>query len=52
MEIKRIHSREQAMQRIRMAKERKAKAVEEMKSILTEICIKETGKAPTSFEVL
>lgn len=39
-------------ERLKAAKARKAKAVEEMKQILTDICIKQTGKAPTSFQVL
>lgn len=47
-----VTKREDAIRRLNAAKAVKAKAVEEMKLILTEICIKQTGKAPTSFEVL
>lgn len=39
-------------ERLKAAKARKAKAVEEMKQILTDICIKQTSKAPTNFQVL
>lgn len=45
-------TREIVIERLKKARIRKAKAVEEAKQILTDICIKETGKAPTHFEVL
>lgn len=45
-------TREIVIERLRKTRERKAKAVEEAKQILTDICVRETGKAPTHFEVL
>lgn len=47
-----IAMRQDAINRLKAAKAVKAKAVEEMKQILTDICLQQTGKAPTSFEVL
>lgn len=45
-------SRNDAMERLKMVKQRKAESVEELKQILTEISIRRTGKKPTHFEVL
>lgn len=44
-------TREEALKRLSLSKARKAQVVEYLKQQLTEICIKETGKAPSHFEV-
>lgn len=45
-------NRNDAMERLKMVKQRKVKSVEELKQILTEISIRQTGKKPTHFEIL
>lgn len=52
MERKAATTREEVLSRLKMAKTRKAKVVEEMKQQLTELSIKLTGSVPTDFEVL
>lgn len=52
MEEVRTDPREDALKRLKAAKERKKAVAEDMKAELSEIFKKETGQYPTYFEVL
>lgn len=52
MEKARRDTREDALKRLKAAKERKKAVAEDMKAELSEIFKKETGQYPACFEVL
>ena len=52
MEEVRTDTREDALKRLKAAKERKKAVAEDMKAELSEIFKNETGQYPTYFEVL